>query len=124
MSLKQFGRSVKDAVRGIFYVFRNEPNFRIQIIIAIIVLGAAFYFPLRNYERVTIILLIALVLILELANSILERIIDLFQPKIDYVAKIIKDILAGAVLVAAISSVAVGYIIFMPYISQFLISNF
>ena len=116
MSLKQFGRSIKDAVGGIFYVFRNEFNFRIQIIIAIIVLIAAFCFPLRNYERVTIILLIALVLILELANSILERIIDLFQPKIDYVAKVIKDILAGAVLVAAITSVAVGYIVFMPYI--------
>ena len=115
---KHLARSFKNAFNGIVYVFRYELNFRIQVLIAIIVFIAAFYFPLRRSERMVVIMFIGLVLILELANSILERIIDLFKPRINYIAGSIKDILAGAVLIAAIMAVVVGIIIFLPYIKN------
>jgi len=115
---KHLRRSFKDAVSGIIYTFRWELSFRIQLVVAALVLAAVFYFPLTNPERVVIIMLIGLVLILELANSVLERLIDLFRPSIDYIAKSVKDILAGAVLIAALMSVAVGIIVFWPYVKS------
>lgn len=117
MSIRNLQRSFYDAFRGLIYTFRYELSFRIQTVAAIVVLFLAFYFPLRMYERVVIILLVALVLVLELINSVLERIIDLFRPRIDHVAKIIKDIMAGAVLVSAIISVIIGWMIFGPHIT-------
>jgi len=115
---KHLRRSFKDAVSGIIYTFRWELSFRIQLVVAALVLAAVFYFPLTNPERVVIIMLIGLVLILELANSVLERLIDLFRPSIDYIAKSVKDILAGAVLIAALMSVAIGIIVFWPYVKS------
>lgn len=120
MNIYNLKRSFYDAFRGLIYTFRYELSFRIQILIAIIALFSAFYFPLKIYEKVTVILLVALVLVLELINSVLERIIDLFRPRIDHVAKIIKDMMAGAVLVSAIISVIIGWLIFWPHIQQLL----
>ncbi|MGC9049142.1 MAG: diacylglycerol kinase family protein [Patescibacteria group bacterium] len=120
MNIHNLQRSFHDAFRGLVYTFRYELSFRCQTLIAIIVLFLAFYFPLRMYERVVVILLVVLVLILELVNSVVERIIDLFRPRIDHVAKIIKDIMAGAVLLSAIFSAIIGWIIFWPHIKLLL----
>ncbi len=116
MLFKRFKRSFGDAFRGLSYTFRHEISFRIQIAAAIVVLAAVFYLPLKKSEQVVIIMMVTLVLVLELANSVLERLIDLFQPKIDYIARVVKDILAAAVLLAAVASAAIGLIIFLPYI--------
>lgn len=122
MSFNQLSRSFQDAFRGLIYTFRYEISFRIQTAAAIIVLFFAFYFPLRIYEKVVIILLVALVLILELINSVLERIIDLFQPRLNHVTKIVKDIMAGAVLLAAIVSVVIAWIILGPHFKSLIAS--
>jgi len=114
MSLSNFRRSFQDAYRGLVYTFRYELSFRIQSILAALALFLAFYFPLRLYERVVIILVVALVLVLELINSVVERMTDLFKPRIDSAAKIIKDIMAWAVLLAAIVAAVTGCIIFYP----------
>lgn len=108
-------RSFKDAQKGLFYSFRYEQNFRLGVIIGLIVFFLAFYFPLTLGERVTIILLIALFLILELLNSVLERTIDLFKPRIDPGAGVIKQMMSGIVLLVAIFSIIVGLLIFLPY---------
>lgn len=114
-----YWRNFQDAFRGLVYTFRYELSFRIQSVIGIIALFMAFYLPLRLYEKVVIILLVAVVLILELINSVVERIMDLFKPRIDHAAKIIKDIMAGAVLVACLIAAILGTIIFLPYFVQF-----
>lgn len=116
MSWNNFKRSFEDAWRGLIYTFRYELSFRVQTVAAAIILVAAFYFPLRIYERLVVVLLVTMVLILELINSVVERIMDLFKPRIDHVAKVIKDIMAGAVLVAAVSAVIIGWLIFAPFI--------
>jgi len=115
-SLKRLIRSMKSAFQGIIYAFCQEVNFRIQFIVAVLVLVLAWYLPLQNWERVVVIMLVGLVLILELANSVMERLIDLFRPRIDNLAKHVKDILAGAVLLAVIISIVVGLKIFLPYL--------
>ncbi len=108
-------KSFSDAKKGLFYSFRHEQNFRIGTIIGLIVMIFAFYFPLSIGQKVTIILLIALFLILELLNSVLERTIDLLKPKIDPAIGIIKQMMSGIVLLVVIFSVIIGLIIFIPY---------
>ncbi|MCD6471029.1 diacylglycerol kinase family protein [bacterium] len=111
-------RSFKNACHGLVYTFRYEQNFRIEIVIAILVLFATFYFPLSLAQRIVILLLVFSVLILEIVNSILERLIDFLKPRIDQSARIIKDMAAAALLLAAIVSVVIGVMIFYPYIRQ------
>lgn len=116
MSLSNLYRSLKYAFRGLVYTFRYELSFRIQIVFAIFALIALIYFPLKTYERIVVILLINMVLILELVNSVLERTLDLFRPQINESSRFIKDMMAGAVFLAALTSLIFGFLIFWPYL--------
>lgn len=116
MSLKRLFKSFQDAGKGVIYVFKNEQNFRIQILISILVLLLANYFPLSNGELIVIFLLIFLVLILELLNSAVERMTDVLKPRLSFQIKVVKDIMAAIVLIAAVCSVTIGFIIFWPHL--------
>jgi diacylglycerol kinase len=118
---KFFKRNLKDAWQGLVYIFRFELSFKIQIFFALITLFFTFYFPLKLSERIVIILLIGFVLILEIVNTVIERLIDLFRPRIDEAAKIIKDLMAGCVLILSIISLIIGFLIFLPYFKALLL---
>lgn len=104
------------AIQGIVSAFIHERNFRIHIIIAICVIGGGFFFKLTRFEWLFVLISILLVLMTELINSNVERIIDYIKPEYHVQAKIIKDIAAGTVLLAAVFAVIVGLIIFIPNI--------
>lgn len=106
--------SFRHASKGLTRTIRKEQNFRIHFLIAVFVLLSAYYFQISRFELMVIIILITLVFILELFNTIFERLVDLLQPRIHHYAKEIKDINAAVVLVAAISSFIIGLIIFLP----------
>ncbi len=108
-------RSLKHALRGVKKVFQTELNFRLQVFASLLVLVFIFIFPLRSWEIVVLILLIGLVLILELINSIFERLVDAFRPRIHPIVKDIKDIMAGAVLLSAVIAAIIGLLIFWPH---------
>lgn len=74
------------------------------------------YFPLSSGERATVILTIFLVLGMELMNTQVERMTDLIDPNHNLEIKGIKDLVAGAVLLAIVGAALVGYFIFTPYI--------
>lgn len=109
-------RSFSHALAGLKYIFFHEQNFRIQVIIGLIVFILAFCFPTSINQKITIILLIGLVLILELLNSAIERTIDLLKPRIDPMAEVVKRIMSGLVFIAALIAVIVGFLIFYPFI--------
>jgi diacylglycerol kinase len=109
-------KSFKYALQGLKKVFLEEQNFRIHSIIALLVIILGFYFQIRIWEWIIIILLITIILILEIINSIFERLLDLIKPRIHEYVGDIKDMTATAVLVGAVASVIVGLIIFLPYI--------
>ena len=115
MNLKILSQSFKNAFRGIAYTWQFEQSFRIEITIAILVLTGAFYFPLTRSEKLITILFITLVLILELINSVLERLVDLVSPKFAEPVKTVKDMMAGAVLLVSLASLLVGVIIFFTH---------
>src|SRR5690625_4668325 len=92
----------------------HERNFRIHIIVAIFVICGSIYLKLTPFEWLFVVMSIFLVLMAELINSNIERMIDYIKPEYHPQAKIIKDIAAGTVLLAAIFSIIVGLIIFIP----------
>lgn len=112
--------SVAYALRGLKIVFWQERNFQLQTISALIVFGLMFLFPLSAFERITLILVIALVLLLELTNTALEYTLDIFRPRIHPTVGIVKDIMAGAVLLASLAALIIGTLIFLPHFQAYL----
>lgn len=118
MSLRRLLNSFADAVRGLKHVFKSEQNFRIQTLIGLLVLMAAAYFPLQNWEVILLILLVLLVLLVEILNTVFEYFSDLLKPRLHHYVRVIKDVMAGAVLITSLVAMAVGIIIFYPYLEN------
>ncbi len=111
-------QSVRHAWRGLRLAFRTERSFRIHILVTLIVTVLLLILPLQTYERITILLAIAAVLVLELLNSTVERLADLLKPRLHQYVADVKDLMAGAVLIAAFFAVCIGFLIFWPYVSM------
>lgn len=116
MSGKRLFDSFRDAGRGLKHVFVNEQNFRIQIVMSVVVLILAFYFPLRTWELILVILLILLVLIMEILNTALEKFNDLLKPRLHHYVRVTKDIMAGGVFLTSMVALIIGLIIFIPHL--------
>jgi diacylglycerol kinase len=117
-------KSFRFAFDGLAYAFRNEKNFRVHCIIALLVVVAMLVLPLDIVERALLLMMIMAVLVLELVNTALERAMDVVQPDIHPTVKIVKDVMASAVLLGAVFSVLIGVLIFLPHIAAFLSPNF
>lgn len=81
-------------------------------------MASGYFLGLSSTEWSVVFLAVALVLVLELLNSAVERIIDLLKPRLHHYVADIKDITAGMVLVASVGSVMVGLAIFMPHLVE------
>lgn len=108
--IKSFGF----AFNGIIQAVKSERNMKIHVVIALIVIGFGFYFSLSGIEWLFILLAISGTITLEMVNSSIERAVDLATDQIHPLAKEAKDFAAGAVLIYAIFSVIIGFIIFLP----------
>jgi diacylglycerol kinase (ATP) len=100
------------AFEGIIHVLRTQRNMRIHFVIAAVVLVLAIAADVTKLELIVLLLSIAFVLIAEMINTAIEAAIDVATSSFDPMAKLAKDIAAGAVLIAAINAVAVGYLVF------------
>ena len=109
-------KSFKDAIKGIIYIFRTQRNFRIQIFCFMLATATAFILRLSLAETAIIVFAGGLVLVGEMVNTGLEKLVDLINPEYHSLAGIIKDISAGVVLVSSILAVIIGIIIFLPAI--------
>lgn len=83
--------------------------------------AAGFGFGITRGEWTAIVICIGLVIAAELFNSAIERLVDLVSPQRHPVAGQVKDIAAGAVLVCALAAIVVGLIVFIPYLTRFLL---
>lgn len=115
MLIGRFKQSFVDALSGLKYAFKNEQNFRVQTIVALLILAVTLIFPLRQWEIILIIIMILVVLVTELLNTALERFTDLLKPRLYHYVKAVKDIMAGAVLLTSLGAVVIGMLIFFPY---------
>ncbi len=117
-SIYQLKKSISYAFFGLKHILKREQNFRLQLVAGLVVIGLGFYVSLTKTEWVAIIILISAVLILEIINSALEQVIDIIKPRLHGQVKLVKDMMAAAVLVTAISALAVGLIIFYSYLVE------
>lgn len=108
--------SVRHASQGIAYAWRHGRNIRIQSVVAVFVLLCAFLFDVRRIEWLFLVLFIVMVLVLELLNTAIEFVADLVSPRFHEHSKIVKDVMAGSVLLAAVGAVIVGSVIFFPHL--------
>ena len=108
------------AFQGIGKALKTEPNLRVHIIAGVLVLLAAYFFKFSKTEWLILAITISLVIILELINTAVEVITDMVSPHWSPKAKIIKDVSAASVMVAAILALIVGLVLFLPRISHLL----
>lgn len=106
------------AFEGIIHVLRTQRNLRIHFLIAAGVLVAALAFGVEKLELIALLLAIAFVLIAEMLNSAVEAAVDVASTSFDPLAKLAKDIAAGAVLIAAVNAVAIGYLVFSGQVAE------
>lgn len=103
-------------MRGIRHAGSTEKNFQLEIIAAVLVLLLMYLLPVTQEEIAILVLVIAGVLVVELVNTAVERVVDMLKPRVHPYARIAKDVMAAASLVASIGAVVVGFIILAPYI--------
>jgi diacylglycerol kinase len=123
-NLKKLFRSFRYAFRGLKYALKNEQNFQLEILIGFFVVILMFIFDIRDWQKVALFLVIFFVLVMELINTIFERVVDILKPKVHPYAQLIKDIMAAAVLIGAIGAAVVGTIIFYPYVKNLFLQGF
>jgi len=114
--MKVFFRAFGYAFSGIAVLLKTGLNFKIQLIAFCFVCFAGFYFNITTTEWLMILGVSALVLSLEALNTSIEKLCDLYSTEENDKIKKIKDVAAGAVLIAAFFAGIVGVLIFWEYI--------
>lgn len=109
---KNFIEAWKKAFSGIWYAVRTQRNIKVQLVIAVIVIGAGIYFKLNTMEWSIIVFATLLVIVIEVVNTAIETAVDLCIKEYHPLAKIAKDVAAGAVVLAALNAVIVAILIF------------
>ena len=106
--------SFRFAFAGLWYTLRTQRNTRIQLAIAVAVVALGLWLGLSYIQWAALTLTIGFVLVSEMLNTVTETLVDLVSPGYHPLAKVVKDITAGVVLVAAITSVVVGLLVLGP----------
>ncbi len=111
---------LRAAINGFRETIIFERSFQIMTVVALAVLLGMFYFPTSKLEKIVLLFVIFSVLILELINSAIERIMDVVTSDHDERVRVIKDLMAAIVLLASLGAVVIGFAIFSPYVIRLL----
>lgn len=106
--------SFKFAFAGLASLLRYEHNFRLHLLAALLVISMGFIFGISRAEWMILVISISIVFITEILNSAIENLSDFVSPEYSAIIKRVKDYCAAAVLIAAMASVVVGLLIFLP----------
>lgn len=117
-SIKSRLKSFKYAFSGLKTLVTEEHNSRIHILAAIIAITAGFLLKINLYEWIAVVFAIGFVIALEIVNSAIENLSDFVSPDKHEKIKKIKDLSAAGVLIAAITALITGLIIFIPKITD------
>ena len=118
-SLGRLIRSFRYAGKGLRQVFLEEQSFRVQVIAGILILILSLCFKVKVWEAAALLLVVIIVLVLELINSVFERVVDVLKPRMHPDVETIKDIMAAVVLISSIGAVFIGLLILGPYLLEF-----
>jgi diacylglycerol kinase len=115
-SLRRFVKSFKYAFEGIHYAFKNDQNLLAHILVAFLVINISMALKVTPFEMGILGLTIMMVIIAEMVNSAIEKMVDLITKEHRQEAKIAKDVSAGMVLLTAFAATIIGSLIFIPYV--------
>lgn len=121
---KTLWTSFNNAIKGIIYVLKTQNNMRIHFLFAFVILVSSLFLNLTKIEVLILSFAIIFVLIAEMFNSAIEIVINLITDTYHPLARMAKDIAAGAVLFASINALLVGYLIFMKFVKLYIESKF
>jgi len=116
--MKNLFSSIRCAFNGIRYALATERNIRIHLIAFILVLIASFILEISKTDFLLILAISAVLFSLELTNTAIERLADKVSPEYDAQIGVVKDVMAGAVLVASIFAIIIGLFIFLAPLLQ------
>ena len=122
-----FFRALRNSLNGIWMILVRERNMRIHILLAFLILGTGFPYGLYRADWLWVTMAVFIVIFSEFLNTIIEAVVDLVvEKKYHPLAKLAKDVAAGAVLVAVGVEIIILLLIFQPYIwRQFgIVTNF
>lgn len=114
----KFWSSFHFAFSGIMYATRTQPNMRVHLVIAALVLVLTMLLRLDRLYIIAIIMTIVIVLALELFNTAIEAVVDLLTVAHHPLAKTAKDAAAGAVFIASVGALLIGYLVFYQGIQK------
>ncbi|MEA3504989.1 MAG: diacylglycerol kinase family protein [Bacteroidota bacterium] len=115
-SIRNRIKSFKYAFKGVFYVFKTQHNAWIHLSILALVVFFGLFFRISILEWIAVVVVSGFVLMAEIFNTVIEVFLDKFHPARDETIGVVKDIAAGAVLIAAIAAAITGLLIFVPKI--------
>jgi len=116
--------SANSATEGILHAARTQPHIKFYLIVSFILLFTCFMIGVNRFEFITIALITILVIVAEMFNSALETIVDMKSPENSDIARIAKDVAAGAVLICAVGAFIIGYLILWPYFIRIIDEGF
>ena len=116
MKPTRFIDSMNCAIEGILYTVRTQKHMRYHFLAALVLLFAALLLRVTSVEFVLLSLAISFVLFAELLNTAIEVVVDMISPEFHPMAKVAKDVAAGAVLVAAFGTATIGYLVLAKYL--------
>ncbi len=114
MHSRNIFESFRFAFSGLWYALRTQRNTRIHLTIAVAVIVVGVWVDLPLFQWPVLTLSIGFVLVGEMVNTVAETLVDLISPGYHPLAKVVKDVTAGAVLLTAIVSVVVGLLVLGP----------
>lgn len=115
LSWHRFRKSFGYARQGLRHALAMENSFRIHVAVAIVVIGVMFGLGIRRIDAAVLIFLISSILTLELVNTVVERFVDILEPRVHPYAGQIKDLMAAGVLITSVAAIVIGAIIIWPY---------
>lgn len=119
MKIYGLSDSFNNALEGIVHALKTQRNMKIHFFTAILVLVVALFINISRLELMMVVFAITLVIAMELLNTAVEVIIDMISSEYRIRARIVKNIAAGAVLMAAINALIVAYLVFLDQIKIF-----
>jgi len=117
MKQRSVAESFNSAIEGFLYVIKTQKNMRVHFLFAVLILLVAIYLHIAAEQIMILCCVISFVLVLEMINTAMEYTIDMLTETFHPLARIIKDVCAGAVLLAAVNAFVVGYLIFQSRLS-------
>ena len=112
LKIRRLIKSFIYASHGLRGVFKHEYNFRVELLVALLAIGLAWWLDFNYLEWVLLLLVCGLVLLMEVMNSVVEMVSDALKPKLDTYVKQVKDMAAAAVFLSSALAIIVGLILF------------